>query len=88
MVEVNPFKFYFSKNVSESISPLAWWLNFSQDLKEDIMNVPKQLFAAVASSAGVEKVFSTFGFVHSKVRNWLRKEKASKLAVIHTYYNK
>lgn len=84
-----PFQdFYFSKNVSESISPLAWWLNFSQDLKEDIINVPKQLFTAVASSAGVERVFSTFGFVHSAVRNRLGKEKASKLVTIHKYYNK
>ena len=84
-----PFKdFYFAKDVLETLSPLAWWLNFSHDLAENVLNVPRQLCTAVAASAGVERVFSTFGFVHSTIRNPLGKEKASKLDTIYKYYNK
>ena len=35
------------------------------------------------SSASVERVFSTFGFVHSKVRNRLGIENAGKLVFLH-----
>ena len=41
-----------------------------------------------ASSASVERVFSTyFGFVHSKVRNRLGVEKAGKLVFLHKLLN-
>ena len=42
---------------------------------------------AVASSAGVERVFSSFGFVHSKVRNRLGIEKAGKLVFMYKLLN-
>ena len=38
-----------------------------------------QLMGAPASSASIERVFSTFGLVHSKLRNRLGVERASKL---------
>ena len=42
---------------------------------------------AVASSAGVERVFSSFGFVHSKVRNRLGIEKGGKLVFMYKLLN-
>lgn len=80
--------FYFGKGVLETLSPLAWWDFFSNDFKVNVMNVPRQLFTAVSSSAGVERVFSTFGYVHSTMINCLGKEEASKLVTIHKYYNR
>jgi len=41
-----------------------------------------QVHAAVASFADIERLFSTFGFVHSKVRNRLAIKKTSKLVSI------
>ncbi|KYQ55645.1 hypothetical protein ALC60_05460 [Trachymyrmex zeteki] len=38
-----------------------------------------QLYTATASSAGIERLFSIFGLVHSKIRNRLGTEKVSKL---------
>ena len=39
----------------------------------------EQLITAVASSAGVEQVFSTFGYILSSIRNRFGNEKAAKL---------
>ncbi|XP_045110374.1 uncharacterized protein LOC123504116 [Portunus trituberculatus] len=87
--KTQPFKdYYFTKNVVETMSPLAWWLTFSSELSENELNIPKKLFTAVASSPGVERIFSNFGHVHSSIRNCLGKEKASKLLTVHKYYNK
>ena len=51
------------------------------------MDVPKQLFTAVASSSWVERIFSTHGFVHLKIRNCLSKEWLSKLVTVHRHLN-
>ncbi|KAF0714582.1 Dimer Tnp hAT domain-containing protein [Aphis craccivora] len=47
-----------------------------------------QLFTAVCSSAGIERLFSSFGFIHSKSRNRLGVEKCSKLVTIFKHLNK
>lgn len=47
-----------------------------------MFNLSMQLHTAVAFSAGIERLFSTFGLVYSKLRNWLGIEKASKLVSI------
>lgn len=47
-----------------------------------MFDLSMQLHTAVASSAGIERLFSTFGLVHSKLRNRLGTEKASKLVSI------
>ena len=47
----------------------------------------ESLMSAVSSSAGVERVFSTFGLVHSKIRNRLGTEKAGKLVFIFKLLN-
>jgi len=41
-----------------------------------------QLHTAIASSTGIERLFSAFGLVHTKLRNRLGIEKASKLVTI------
>ena len=47
----------------------------------------RQLLVVVASSAGVERVFSSFGLVHSKIRNRLGVTKAGKLVFIYKVVN-
>jgi len=42
----------------------------------------------VASSASIERVFSSFGLFHSKLRNRLGVEKAGKLVFIHKILNR
>ena len=38
-----------------------------------------QLHSACASSASIERIFSSFGLIHNKIRNRLGVEKAAKL---------
>jgi len=47
-----------------------------------------QITTAVASSAGTERQFSSFGVVHSKLRNNLGVEKASKLVFLLKQLNR
>jgi len=57
-------------------------------LHPDTISVANQLLTATASSAGVERVFSSFGLVHSKLRNGLGVEKAGKLVFLFKLLNK
>ena len=50
--------------------------------------VTEQLMTAKTTSARVERMFSTLGFVHSKLRNQLGVEKAAKLAFMFKSLNK
>jgi len=47
-----------------------------------------QLHTAIASFAGIERLFSAFGLVHIKLQNRLGTEKASKLVTILKALNK
>ena len=51
------------------------------------MAVAERFLTAVASSAGVERIFSTFGYIHSNITNKLGIEKAAKLVFIYRMLN-
>ena len=51
-------------------------------VKTEILYLINTLMNAIASSAGIERVFSPFGLVRSKIRNRLGVEKASKLVFL------
>ena len=44
------------------------------------------LHSCLSSSGSIERVFSTFGFIWSKIRNSLGKDKAEKLVRIYRYF--
>ena len=76
------FKLYmFTDELVNSVSSLTWWQSQSDNLNLDIM------LSRVASSAAVERVFSSFGFVQSKVRNRLDTEKVGKLMFMYKLLN-
>jgi uncharacterized protein YuzB (UPF0349 family) len=82
----------FAKEAVASVTAVEWWQSFKA-MKKDActtreMECIVQLMTAVASSAGVERVFSTFNLVHSNVRNRLGIEKAAKLVFIMKLLNK
>ena len=80
-----PFKLYlFDDQVIKNISPLTWWN--SQNITE-MKPLYNAFLTAVSSSAGVERVFSAFGIIHTKLRNRLGVEKAAKLVLLYKYYN-
>ena len=69
-----PFASYlFEPNIAR-ISPMTWWKVAAKcitdnDVQKQMLSLCTQLMSAVASTAGLERVFSTFGLVQSKLRN-------------------
>lgn len=83
-----PFKKYlFIKNTVQNTNCLTWWRAQKQFISKNLYVLTTQLFSAVASTAGVERLFSTFGLVHNKLRNRLGGERAAKLVTIFQHYN-
>lgn len=94
------FKFYagiepfqgpiFNKQVLESLDDTDWWKSmhslYDNLYEGDFIRI-QQFLTATASSSGVERIFSKFGLVHTKLRNRLGIEKAAKLTFINTYIN-
>lgn len=78
--EVNPLKNFILVKMFYSLSHLLLVGRiFSHELADNVTNVPMQLFTAVASSAGTEQVFSTFGSVHSNIKIASEKKRLQKL---------
>ena len=55
--------------------------------RKHIMSLVEQLFTARASTSGIERIFSTFGLVHSKLCNRLQIQKAGKLVFLYKFLN-
>ncbi|KAF0701498.1 BED-type domain-containing protein, partial [Aphis craccivora] len=55
----HPFKecMFSETAVGDSVHPLTWWKSICKDINSETMEVVNQLHTAVASSAGVERVF-------------------------------
>lgn len=86
--EASPFQsFMFKDTVVQTVAPLDWWKSQADRLNPQTNAVAVQLLTAVASSAGVERVFSSFGLVHSNIRNRLGIEKAGKLFFLFKLLN-
>ena len=81
---------FFTKEATEGVDVIAWWtaLNASAELPPKFFALMKQLHGASASSASMERVFSTFGLNQTKLRNGLCTEKLSKLAFCHQMLRK
>lgn len=84
-----PFKNYlFSKESIKNVKPITWWLALKINVNTVTFDLKTQLYTAIASFAGTERLFSAFGLVHTKLRNRLNIEKASKLVTILKALNK
>lgn len=85
IAKVKPFQpFMFRDDVVNSVQATDWWKSQSKLLSnaKDVLEAATQLLTAVASSAEVERVFSSLGLVQSKLHNRLGTDKAAKLAFI------
>lgn len=87
-----PFrKSLFSKELIVSMSSAEWWFAFAA-IEPDVISPPTLqeiigLLTGVASSSGIERLFSRFGLVHNKLRNRLGVEKAAKLVTVYQSLN-
>lgn len=74
-------------SVISNTKPTTWWasLNRSSAVNEDLCNVAVNLLKMPSSSASIERVFSNFGLIQTKLRNRLGLQKASKLVFCYCY---
>jgi len=73
---------YFSEATTSRLSAFDWWKSFRADIPEDALKIVNQFMTASSSTAGLERLFSAFGIVHSDLRNRLGTEKAAKLVFL------
>ena len=84
-----PFKDYlFKENTLKNLTPLTWWKSLEDKLSPQTNCLTEQVFTATSSSAGLERIFSTFGLVQSKLRNRFGIEKAGKLVALDINFGK
>lgn len=79
--QADPFPATFFQPAAQEMKLTTWWtaVKASMDLPQGFLDLMLQLHSACASSASLERVFSSFGLVQSKLRNRLGMQKAQKL---------
>ncbi|XP_065654454.1 uncharacterized protein LOC136081097 [Hydra vulgaris] len=84
----------FNDNFISTISSERWWgiIDLKQRLHQKSLPLPEgfakffqSLHSCPASTGSIERVFSTFGIVWSKLRNWLGSDRAEKLVRIYRH---
>lgn len=76
-----PFPPSFFADIAIKMNPVTWWKAVGKTgIPTNFVAIVIKLLSAPASSASIERVFSTLGLIHSKVRNRLGNAKAAKLA--------
>ena len=82
----------FLDTVTMELSANKWWQLMKMKAKkklssnEEFYDFLIKLHNCPASSAGIERIFSSYGLIWSKLRNRLGVEKATKLVKVHKYY--
>ena len=75
-----PFPTAYFSGVATAMSPTQWWRAVKGcGVDEKFSDFANNLLSCPASSASIERIFSNFAFVHTKVHNRLGIEKASNL---------
>ena len=73
-------------NGPAKVQPLTWWRSVGRQAPEipaSFIELMIQLHSAVASSASIERIFSTYGHVHNKLRNKMGMAKTEKLVLCY-----
>jgi hypothetical protein len=80
---------YSSSLLSDSVAPTVWWSAGRRlGFQEGLVEVAEQLLTCSASSAGLERLFSTLKMTYGTLRSQLGSDKAGKLAFIYRALNK
>ena len=75
-----PFPHSFFTESAIELHPVTWWKGVkSAEIPSEFIDIATQLLSAPCSSAAIERIFSNFSYIHSKIRNRLKPDKASKL---------
>ena len=80
LAQTDPFPKLRFREEARQVSSTVWWKSLARSkVSENFIEFAIRLASAPASSASIERIFSTFAHVHNKVRNRLSVDKAQKL---------
>lgn len=89
--KASPFNtLLLSEEILKTTDIIDWWTaihNLKGCVTQVELEIMKQLHTAISSSAGVERIFSAFNLVHSKLRNKLGTQKSAKLVFLLKCFN-
>ena len=68
--------------IDRKTSPAAWWATFGGDTPV-LQRVARRLLSQCAASSGCERNWSTFAYIHTKLRNRLSHQKLDKLVFVN-----
>jgi len=78
-----PFPQSFFCEPMLTLSPILWWKgvlkNTEAEVNHEFARLAVHLLSALPSSASIERIFSNFGYIHSKLWNRLGGATAAKL---------
>lgn len=71
-----------NETVMKESHPATWWTNLQhkEAIPKELVQLLVSMFNCPSSTASVERVFSTYGFIQTGKRNRLSQEKVMKLA--------
>lgn len=80
----------FEDQVIKTVDANKWWRSIARvcDISNDFCKLVAHLQTCPSSSAAIERIFSNFSFVHSKTRNRLQIDRASKLVYCYAMLKK
>lgn len=64
---------------SSVLNSFIWW----QTSKSELQQLAIKILSILTSFAAAERKFSTFGFIHNKIRNRLQNDRVKKLVFIY-----
>lgn len=86
--------YMFNEDLIKKMDAGQWWnamekksSNMSNGPNTNFCTLMKQLTMLPSSAAGIERIFSSFGVIWTKLRNALGDKKAVKLVKLYRYYN-
>lgn len=81
------FRAYLNPTIRKEMDPRRWWKSAgTSGIIQAFIDFVDTLFTYPASTASIERAFSTLGGVMTKQRNRLSLEKAAKLCSIINHY--
>ena len=80
---LGPWEDTFLENIAKSTSAFTFWKNYAPE-GSCLTPIATKLSFLAASSSATERTFSIYGITHSKLRNRLLTENASKYAASKT----
>ena len=87
MTDTLPVPKVLQNELAINTKSTVWWMCVERSgaVSKELSSIARKLMSLPASSAAIERVFSNFGIIQTKLRNRLGVEKAAKLVLCYCF---